>query len=60
MEKEDNVLDTVERYYRDYGVRAKELAAEGKKVIGYICSLVPLEIITAAGCYSLPGERRYP
>ena len=49
-------MNTVERYYRDYGVRAKELAAEGKKVIGYICSLVPLEIITAAG--SIPFRVR--
>jgi bcr-type benzoyl-CoA reductase subunit C len=40
----------VEKYYKDYGLRAKELKKEGKKVIGYICSLVPLEIITAAGC----------
>ena len=48
--REKDVLETVEKYYRDYGVRARELAAEGKKVIGYICSMVPLEIITAAGC----------
>ena len=46
----NNVLDTVERYYKDYGGRARELKAEGKKIIGYICSMVPLEIITAAGC----------
>jgi benzoyl-CoA reductase/2-hydroxyglutaryl-CoA dehydratase subunit BcrC/BadD/HgdB len=46
----NNVLSMVERYYKDYGVRARELKAEGKKVIGYICSMVPLEIITAAGC----------
>jgi benzoyl-CoA reductase subunit C len=46
----NDVLKTVEKYYRDYGARARELAAEGKKVIGYICSMVPLEIITAAGC----------
>ncbi len=48
--REKDALITVEKYYRDYGMRAKELAAEGKKVIGYICSMVPLEIITAAGC----------
>ena len=46
----NGVLDTVDAYYKDYGVRARELAAEGKKVIGYICSMVPLEMITAAGC----------
>ncbi len=49
-EKKDNIFDTVERYYKDYGLRAKELKQEGRKLIGYICSLVPLEIITAAGC----------
>jgi len=48
--KQDNILNTVEKYYKDYGLRAKELKKEGKKLIGYICSFVPLEIITAAGC----------
>ncbi len=47
--RQDGVLDTVEKYYEDYGVRARELAAQGKKIIGYICSMVPLDIITAAG-----------
>jgi bcr-type benzoyl-CoA reductase subunit C len=45
-----NIFSTVEKYYQDYGARAKELKEEGKKIIGYICSFVPLEIITAAGC----------
>ena len=45
-----NIFDTVETYYQDYGARAKELKKEGKKIIGYICSFVPLEIITTAGC----------
>ncbi|HSB04756.1 MAG TPA: 2-hydroxyacyl-CoA dehydratase family protein [Thermodesulfobacteriota bacterium] len=49
-DRPSNIFLTVERYYKDYGVRARELNAEGKKVIGYICSMVPLEIITAAGC----------
>jgi len=49
-ERQNNVLNMVERYYKDYGFRAKELKDEGKKVIGYVCSFVPLEIITAAGC----------
>jgi benzoyl-CoA reductase subunit C len=47
---QSSVFSTVEKYYKDYGLRAKELKKEGKKLIGYICSLVPLEIITAAGC----------
>jgi len=45
-----NIFDTVETYYKDYGFRAKELKNEGKKIIGYICSFVPLEIISASGC----------
>jgi benzoyl-CoA reductase subunit C len=49
-EKQGNILNTIERYYQDYGLRAKELKKEGKKFIGYICSLVPLEIISASGC----------
>jgi len=39
----------VEQDYQQYGVRARELHKEGNRFIGYICSLVPLEIITAAG-----------
>jgi benzoyl-CoA reductase subunit C len=49
-DKQSNILKTVEKYYTDYGLRAKELKQEGKKIIGYLCSFVPLEIITAAGC----------
>ena len=45
-----SILNTVEKYYKDYGLRAKELKKKGKKIIGYICSFVPLEIIAAAGC----------
>jgi benzoyl-CoA reductase subunit C len=49
-DRQSNALSTVERYYKDYGLRAKELKKEGKKLIGYVCSFVPLEIMTAAGC----------
>jgi bcr-type benzoyl-CoA reductase subunit C len=49
-DKQGNIFDTVETYYKDYGVRAKELKKEGKKFIGYVCSFVPLEIISASGC----------
>jgi len=49
-DKQSSIFDTIEKYYKDYGVRAKELKKEEKKIIGYICSFVPLEIITAAGC----------
>jgi benzoyl-CoA reductase subunit C len=37
------------RYYQDYGCRARELKGQGRKIIGYLCAYVPLEIITAAG-----------
>jgi benzoyl-CoA reductase subunit C len=39
----------VERYYQDYGARARELKAQGQGVMLYLCSLVPVELITAAG-----------
>ncbi len=42
-------MSKVERYYEDYGARARELKAQGQRVIAYLCSLVPVEIITAAG-----------
>ena len=45
----DNIFDTVDTYYRDYGLRARELKNKGKQLIGYICSLVPLEMISASG-----------
>ena len=48
--KRSSILTTVGKYYEDYGLRAKELKKEGEKIIGYICSFVPLEIIAAAGC----------
>ncbi len=61
-ETEASALDHLERYYGDYGVRARELKAEGKKVMGYICSLVPLELITAAGFvpFRVRGDIREP
>ncbi len=42
-------LAAADRYYLDYGRRARELKRQGKKIIGYLCAFVPLEIITAAG-----------
>ncbi|MGB9627948.1 MAG: 2-hydroxyacyl-CoA dehydratase subunit D [Thermodesulfobacteriota bacterium] len=49
-ERKHKSLDMVKKYYEDYGSRAMELSKEGKRLIGYICSFVPLEIITASGC----------
>jgi len=58
----NNVMARVANSYENYGNRAKELSAEGKKVIGYICSFVPLEFITAAGCipFRIRGDIREP
>jgi benzoyl-CoA reductase subunit C len=47
--RESGVFSQVERYYREYGLRAKEIQREGKKFIGYVCSFVPLEIMAASG-----------
>jgi bzd-type benzoyl-CoA reductase N subunit len=48
-----NGLALAERYYRDYGARAKELKQNGRKVIGYLSALGPVEILTAAGVVPL-------
>ena len=62
MSEANDVMSEVEALYADYGARAKELAARGKKIIGYICSFVPLEMITAAGCipFRMRGEVHEP
>jgi bzd-type benzoyl-CoA reductase N subunit len=44
-----NSLLLADRYYQDYGSRARGLKRQGKKIMGYLCAFVPLEIITAAG-----------
>jgi benzoyl-CoA reductase subunit C len=44
-----NSLATVDKYYSQYGLRARELKASGRKVIGYLTALGPVEIMTAAG-----------
>jgi benzoyl-CoA reductase subunit C len=62
MNEKINVMSKVDRYYKEYGLRAKELKGEGRKVMGYICSFVPLEMITAAGCvpFRMRGDVREP
>jgi len=42
-------LATADRYYQDYGGRARELKKQGKRIMGYLCAFTPVEIITAAG-----------
>lgn len=43
------MVAAVDRYYQDYGSRARELKKEGRKIIGYLCAFTPVEIISAAG-----------
>jgi bzd-type benzoyl-CoA reductase N subunit len=42
-------LAAVNKYYQDYGSKVRELKKQGKRIMGYLCAFVPLEIITAAG-----------
>jgi benzoyl-CoA reductase subunit C len=46
-------LATAEKYYSNYGLRARELKASGRKVIGYLSALCPIEILTAASVVPL-------
>ena len=50
MNAKAGAMEKVDRLYTDYGLRAKELQKGGEKLIGYLCSFVPVEMITAAGC----------
>jgi benzoyl-CoA reductase/2-hydroxyglutaryl-CoA dehydratase subunit BcrC/BadD/HgdB len=42
-------LSLTDRYYSHYGARARELKASGRKVVGYLSALTPIEMLTAAG-----------
>jgi bzd-type benzoyl-CoA reductase N subunit len=42
-------LATAGKYYEQYGSRARELKAQGSKIVGYLSALGPVEVITAAG-----------
>ncbi len=47
--RDGNGLAAAEKLYTQYGSRARELKASGKKIIGYLTALGPVEIMTAAG-----------
>jgi len=51
-------LRQVNQLYQDRAQRARQLKAEGKGVIGYLCTFTPVELITAAGLlpYRLTGS----
>ncbi len=53
MEQRMDGLALAEKYYMEYGSRARELKAAGRKVIGYLTALGPVEILTAAGVVPL-------
>jgi len=55
-------LAAADRYYQDYGFRARELKKQGQKVIGYLCAFVPAELITAAGLvpFRIKGDVNEP
>jgi len=55
-------LASVKEIYQDRPRRVKELRAEGKKVIGYVCLYPVLEMLTAADLipYRLFGDMREP
>jgi benzoyl-CoA reductase subunit C len=57
-----NGLTTVDKYYEDYGCRARELKREGRKIIGHLCACAPVEMITAAGFipFRLKGDIHEP
>ena len=49
----DSALAQVDYHYRNYGQRARELSAQGTGALGYLCALVPAEILHAAGLIPL-------
>jgi bcr-type benzoyl-CoA reductase subunit C len=51
-----------EEIQRHYGQRARELHGEGKKILGYLCALAPVEMIKAAGFipFRIKGDVREP
>jgi len=42
-------MKKIEWYYDNYGARARELTDQGERVMLYLCSFVPVEMLTAAG-----------
>ena len=58
----ENSLKAAKEIYRNRSKRAKELRSEGKKVMGYFCCYIPLELVTAAGIvpYRIMGDTKEP
>jgi benzoyl-CoA reductase subunit C len=55
-------LAAVDRYYQDYGGRARELKKQAKRIIGYLCAFTPVELIAAAGLvpFRIKGDVNEP
>lgn len=48
-----SVIQTLQNYYRQRDLAAREWKKQGGKVVGYLCDNVPEEIILAAGFFPL-------
>ncbi|MFC2017207.1 2-hydroxyacyl-CoA dehydratase subunit D [Chloroflexota bacterium] len=59
---ESKGLEKATEIYANREERVKELRSQGKKVIGYLCSFAPLEILWAAGLvpYRIMGRLKEP
>lgn len=57
-----NGLSLVKEIYQNRDKRAKDLKAQGSKIIGYFCCHPPLELLTAADMipYRITGQVREP
>lgn len=57
-----SAMKVVEQIYQNRDNKAGELREHGKKIIGYICSLSPVEILSGAGFvpYLITGDETEP
>ena len=55
-------IEKANQLYQNRAERAKELRREGKKIVGYLCPFVPVEILTAGGLipYRIAGDASEP
>jgi len=62
MAEESKGLTRAKEIYQDRSRRAKELKAQGKKIVGYTCIYSPLEMMTALDLvsYRVFGDMREP
>jgi len=57
-----NAMEVAKELELNYGQRARELHGEGKKIMGYLCALAPVEMIRAAGFipFRIKGDVKEP